>query len=117
MAKKRMARATVPKKPEKPNKPAAPKQAAKPGRKAVTFTLDAPHATQVFIAGSFNDWSPMVAPLERNEAGLWFCTLGLDSGEHQYRFVVDGVWSDDPESTTRRWNEFGTQNCVLIVEE
>jgi Carbohydrate-binding module 48 (Isoamylase N-terminal domain) len=49
----------------------APKKAAIPDKKAATFRLDAPYATKVFVAGSFNDWSPVATPLTRNDEGIW----------------------------------------------
>jgi PAS domain S-box-containing protein len=39
----------------------------------------------------------------------------LEPGLYEYRFVVDGVWQNDPQCTGRRENDFGTENCVLIV--
>ncbi|MGA2106595.1 MAG: isoamylase early set domain-containing protein [Syntrophorhabdales bacterium] len=81
-----------------------------------TFQLKAPHAAQVFVAGCFNGWDPTANPLEQ-EKGTWKCTLAIEPGEHEYRFVVDGVWCDDPANMSRRRNEFGTQNCVLVVKE
>ncbi len=93
-----------------------PKKPVKPQKKAATFRLDAPYATQVFVAGSFNDWSPVATPLMRDEAGVWAATVYLHPGEYEYRFVIDGMWSDDPANTTRRCNEFGTRNCILAVK-
>jgi len=94
----------------------APAKVPKADKKAATFRLDAPYATKVFVAGSFNDWSPGATPLTRNDAGIWTGTVNLDPGEYEYRFVVDGMWSDDPANTTRRCNEFGTKNCILAVK-
>ena len=82
-----------------------------------TFKLEAPQAEQVFIVGCFNEWEPMANPLERDDEGTWSCTLYIEPGEHEYRFLVDGAWRDDPANMVRRWNEFGTQNCVLIVQD
>jgi len=104
-------------------KRAKPKTQAKTQKKSVrtktetVFKLEAPQAAQVFVVGCFNEWSPTANPLERNDEGTWSCSLCIEPGEHEYRFVVDGVWWDDPANTMRRWNEFGTQNCILIVEK
>jgi biotin synthase-like enzyme len=54
--------------------------------------------------------------LERSQAGMWTHTMRLEPGEHEYRFIVDGVWWDDPLNTMRRSNELGTQNCIRTVE-
>ena len=93
----------------------APKKTTEPGEKLTTFTVKAPQARQVCVAGSFNDWSPMA--LERNQRGIWTHTMRLAPGEHEYRFIVDGEWWDDPANTLRRRNAFGTQNAVLTAKE
>jgi hypothetical protein len=91
----------------------------KPGRakaRAETvFRLKSPQAAQVCVVGCFNGWNPMANPLVPDDKGTWSCSLAIEPGEHEYRFVVDGVWCDDPANTSRRFNEFGTQNCILIV--
>jgi hypothetical protein len=92
------------------------KRSPRATKKATTFTLTAPHATRVFIAGSFNAWAPDATPLEQDKTGLWRRTVRLDPGRYEYRFVVDDVWWDDPTNTLRSSNEFGTQNAVIIVE-
>ena len=79
------------------------------------FTLEAPQAEQVCIVGSFNDWDPTANTLGYDEDGRWGCTLALEPGEYEYRFVVDGEWRDDPENLLRRPNGFGTENCVLVI--
>ncbi len=85
------------------------------GKSETTFRLEAPQAARVFVAGCFNEWNPTANPLKRDEEGTWSCALAVEPGEHEYRFVVDGVWWDDPANTSRRRNDFGTHNCVLIV--
>ena len=98
-------------------KRAAPKKPTRAQAKAkATVRLEAPQAAQVFIVGSFNGWDPMANPLERDEEGTWICTLTLEPGEHEYRFLVDEAWWDDPANMSRRWNEFGSQNCVLVIQ-
>ena len=109
---------TTAKKPriDTPGKVAALKNPVGARKKSATFTLNAPQATRVFVAGCFNGWDPTCNPLQKNKAGLWKCTVDLEQGRHEYRFVVDDVWSDDPANSIRSQNEFGTQNCVIMVE-
>jgi 1,4-alpha-glucan branching enzyme len=97
------------------SKPSTAKTAAKPAKKKTTFKLRAPEAMQVFVAGCFNDWDPTADALMPGGEGTWTCTLMLEPGEHEYRFVVDGVWWDDPIAAERRANDFGCENCVIIV--
>lgn len=82
-----------------------------------TLKLEAPQAKQVSIVGSFNEWDPHADLMRRDKDGAWRCTLVIDPGEYEYRFFVDGAWCDDPENMLRCQNEFGTQNCVLIIQD
>jgi 1,4-alpha-glucan branching enzyme len=107
-AKTRSANAKIPKK--KPKKPVEA-----PAKAEITFQLEAPQAEQVCVVGSFNEWDPMANMLGYDEGGRWGCTLALEPGEYEYRFVVDGEWLDDPENLLRRSNGFGTENCILII--
>ena len=97
------------------SKKSGTKVAPKSAKKKTTFMLRAPEATEVFVAGSFNGWDPTANPLEPDEEGVWACGLLLGPGEHEYRFIVDNVWWDDPSNLVRRQTEFGCENCVLIV--
>ena len=102
--------------PSKPPGKLATSKSADVAKKSTTFTLEAPQATRVFVAGCFNDWNPAATPLQRDRTGRWKRMVRLIPGTHEYRFVVDDVWSDDPANTLRSPNEFGTQNCIVVVE-
>ncbi|MCD6502034.1 hypothetical protein J7L01_05485, partial [bacterium] len=55
-----------------------------------------PSAKEVFVAGSFNDWSESATPMESDGEGNWSATLDLAPGRYEYKFVVDGVTSKTP---------------------
>ncbi len=96
-------------------KSSASKSASKPAKKKTRFSLSAPQASQVNIAGCFNDWDASADQMSPGDDGTWTCTLMLEPGEHEYRFIVDGIWCDDPMAQARRPNEYGCENCVVIV--
>lgn len=91
--------------------------------KPVEFTCSAPSAKAVFVAGTFNEWKPDVAPMRPHlPAGEWTITLPLPPGHHEYKFVVDGRWCCEAgcEKEHRGCpkcvpNTFGTMNRVLDV--
>lgn len=85
------------------------------GSQCVRLELTHPTATEVGIAGSFNDWHPNVTPMIRLSDGKWAKELALPPGRYEYRFVVDGEWVDDPAATELIPNPFGTPNAVLVV--
>jgi len=53
--------------------------------------------------------------LRKLKNGEWKATLPLAEGKHEYRYLVDGQWRDDPNCRTRIPNAFGGENCVCIV--
>lgn len=120
----RLAKASATKSRKEKTAETAP-QKKRPGRKAeesarpsklIAFSFRAPQAHNVFLAGCFNGWDPHATPLHWHDDGIWTCSINIEPGEHQYRFIVDGEWQDDPLNARRCCNEFGTENCVLIVD-
>jgi len=99
-------------------KPAALLTERAPGTKVqlivIEYLNDA--AGVVFLAGTFNDWNPCADPLAKHSGGTWSRRLLLEPGEYEYRFIVDGLWQDDPTVSCRVANPFGGFNSVLVVE-
>jgi 1,4-alpha-glucan branching enzyme len=86
----------------------------KPGK--VDFSLSAPNAEGVSIAGDFNDWNRTSHPMKKDKGGIWKISFNLVPGTYQYRFLVDGEWQNDPSCTDCVENPFGTFNCVRKVD-
>ncbi len=84
-------------------------------KQKVTFTLLEPKATSVQLAGDFSEWEKQPVLLKRDKDGWWTATVPLTPGAHQYRFLVDGQWRDDPACQKRVPNQFGAMNCVREV--
>ena len=81
----------------------------------VVLTFYAPAAKSVQVAGNFNGWRPEASPLTHTGHDVWSAKLLLKSGQYEYRFVVDGVWTDDPQATQRAPNPHGGFNSLLKV--
>ena len=86
-----------------------------------TFAVAAPQATEVFLAGEFNQWSPTQTAMERGKDGSWAVSLELPPGRYEYKFVADGQWLCEPgcesgaEGSRCIPNSFGTMNSVVDV--
>ena len=86
------------------------------------FSCHAPDAEAVFLAGTFNDWKPWTIPLTRSDDGMWRTSVPLETGRHEFKFIVDGKWCCEP-GCERKFhgcpkccaNEFGTMNRVVEV--
>lgn len=82
----------------------------------VHFSLSAPAAHNVSLAGSFNNWDAAGLSLHRAADGGWEATIALPVGEHRYQFVVDGRrWVPDPAAQAQVDDGFGGTNSVIVV--
>lgn len=82
----------------------------------VQFTLEAPAASNVQLAGSFTDWQPSFE-LHRVEDGVWTAMVPLQPGVHDYTFVVDGTeWVTDPLAPQVD-DSFGGTNSRLFLPD
>ncbi len=97
-------------------KPAPPPKATPPARTwNVEFSVRAPNASQVYLAGQFNNWSPTATPMRKLPSGDWVVSLQLKAGTYQYKFIVDGNWIPDPDNPDRQPDGMGGFNSVLKV--
>lgn len=71
-------------------------------------------ATNVFVAGGFNDWSNSSAKMKR-QGNEWVIETVAEPGKHLYKFIVDGQWITDPANTELE-EENGYMNSVIIVK-
>ena len=79
------------------------------------FSLSAPGAKHVSIAGCFNGWDMGKNPAQKDRKGTWTAKIALPVGTYEYKFVVDGAWITDPANTNLIGNTVGSQNSVIKV--
>ncbi len=84
------------------------------GKTRAKFLLKGDKGKNVFVAGTFNSWDPKKNKM-KFEDGIYRTSVLVAKGRHEYKFVVDGVWSIDPECEDWVTNEYGSLNSVLIV--
>jgi chromosome partitioning protein len=82
----------------------------------VMFTIEAPDAERVQLAGDFNNWT-----LDGNEmeamGGVWKKVVKLPPGRYRYRYVVDGRWRNDPLNAAVEPSPYGGDDSVLVMDE
>jgi 1,4-alpha-glucan branching enzyme len=88
---------------------------AKAKKRRVMFSLEAPNANEVMVAGDFNRWNVKTHPMKKDNSGVWKNALMVSPGRYDYKFLVDGRWKNDPKNDQTCPNCFGTLNNVLIV--
>jgi len=98
----------------------------------VKFVFDAPSAKEVWLAGSFNNWSQSksnpaypAVPLQQNarvvmeldpKTGYWIAVIPLAPGRYQYKYIVDtSNWQEDPNTPEHVDDGFGGNNSIIMV--
>jgi len=80
------------------------------------FIYDAPNASYVKIAGTFNNWNTSEESLmERNKDGTWSKCVFLAPGTYQYRFLIDDEWVTDQNNSNQINNPFGGKDSVVKI--
>ena len=81
----------------------------------IRFVFRADGAQSAKLAGTFTDWEARPVDLERTGDGEWSAVVELPVGEHQYKFLVDGEWVNDPNAQAEVWNDIGTTNSWVSI--
>ena len=83
--------------------------------KKVKFQINAAPGSEVYVAGSFNNWDPAGTRMKQNGDGTYSAQVAICPGRHEYKFVVNGLWQADPGCRERTINEYGSVNSVVQV--
>ena len=74
-------------------------------------------ASEVQLAGDFNDWMPHTTPMRRLANGEFEARLRLPEGRYRYRVVIDGRWSHDRNNPVIETNEYGELNSIVEMKK
>ncbi len=83
------------------------------GGKATFFLPGHAEARQIFLSGTFNNWSTLQMPMWKNDSG-WIYRLDLLPGKYQYKYVIDGRWAADPFNRQCEDDFNGGENSVVF---
>lgn len=72
------------------------------------------NAGKVILAGSFNNWDEQSITMNKIQGG-WELRGDLPAGRYEYKFIIDGHWTEDPGNPEYVRNEHGTFNSVLTI--
>ncbi|MFA5345587.1 MAG: AAA family ATPase [Candidatus Omnitrophota bacterium] len=82
----------------------------------VIFSVFAPDAKDVYIAGEFNNWKLEDSNRMLSNNGTWSKKLNLTSGKYRYRFVIDGKWIEDTSNPLREINPYGSVDSLIEID-
>lgn len=83
----------------------------------VTFSVVAKEASQASVVGDFNNWSLEDGALNKLKNGTFKGVFDVNKdAAYEFKYVIDGVFVNEPEADSFKWNEFaGNENGVLVV--
>ncbi|TSD64639.1 hypothetical protein FFF34_012080 [Inquilinus sp. KBS0705] len=85
-----------------------------PKFKPLTFELKGfDKAKEVYVAGSFNDWSAQATKLQR-VGNKWIANTESEPGKITYKFIVDGQWITDPDNNQTQVNGPNTDSVKIL---
>ncbi len=85
---------------------------------SIEFYMQSDCASQISLAGSFNQWTSDVLLLEPGRNGLWKIEIPmLPAGRYSYKFFIDDkMWVEDVDNPYREPDGFSGFNSLLIIE-
>ena len=90
----------------------------KSGKVRVTFRLPAAaSATVAWVAGEWNDWSPLADRMEATRDGVLECKVLLEAGRsYRFRYYLgDDRWENDWDADSYVENEFFGSDSVVTL--
>ncbi len=82
------------------------------GTRAQFFLPGFTQARNVYLSGSFNNWSTTQTPMRKAATG-WITDVKLKPGKYTYKYIVDGRWTADPINNLKERGGGGERNSVL----
>lgn len=88
-------------------------------KKSIEFYMQSDCASQISLAGSFNNWAQDVLLMEPGNNGIWKIEIPmLPQGRYQYKFFIDDkMWMEDIGNPYREPDGFAGFNSILLIEQ
>src|SRR5688572_5299798 len=71
-------------------------------------------AREVYLSGTFNNWSTLKTPMIRTDSG-WVSDVLLNPGKHAYKFVIDGKWIHDERNAQAESDGYHGHNSIYFM--
>ena len=69
-------------------------------------------AKRVFLSGNFNNWSTLKGLMKKTDGG-WVIDVQLGPGAYEYKYIVDGRWTTDPNNLVQVDDGDGHVNSIF----
>ena len=81
--------------------------------KTIFFLPGNYNANQVYLSGSFNQWSTYDDPMTKTDSG-WVREVYIEPGKHLYKFIIDNRWYHDEFNELKENDGAGGYNSVYF---
>ena len=87
-------------------------------QQSIEFYVQHDNASQISLAGSFNQWAQDVLLMEPHKNGLWKIEIPLlPAGRYQYKFFIDECyWMEDVDNPYREPDGLAGFNSIFVIE-
>jgi 1,4-alpha-glucan branching enzyme len=70
----------------------------------------------IFLVGDFNQWNERSHPLRRIKDRSYELELEIPPGKYRFKYLVDGVWWNDPDAEEYAPNPWGSEDSVIRID-
>jgi 1,4-alpha-glucan branching enzyme len=70
----------------------------------------------IYLVGDFNQWNEKSHPLRRTETENYELELEIPPGKYRFKYLVDGVWWNDPDAEEYAPNPWGSEDSVIWID-
>jgi 1,4-alpha-glucan branching enzyme len=81
----------------------------------IRFEWPAEKAREVFLVGDFNRWDEKSHRLQKSAKNRYQIELEIPPGKYQFKFLIDGIWYNDPDADEYEYNAWGSEDSVIWV--
>ncbi len=82
----------------------------------VKFISPTPDAHNVFLVGDFNQWNERSHRLRRTGSKRYELEMEIPPGRYRFKYLIDGVWWNDPDAEEYAPNPWGSEDSVISVD-
>jgi 1,4-alpha-glucan branching enzyme len=91
-----------------------PYQVRKDGK--VKFVWQNCLAENVYLVGDFNRWNEESHPMRKTKGLRFELEVKIPPGRYQFKYLIDGVWWNDPDADEYVDNFWGSEDSVILVD-
>lgn len=82
----------------------------------IRFTCPTRKGKRAFLVGDFNCWDEHSHRMKQDNKDQLQLDLDIPPGKYNFKYLVDGVWWNDPDADDYAQNSWGSEDSVIKVD-